>query len=112
MICGGPVHEQEKPIGLAELRCAQRALADKYSFVGVLEHQDESICQLTRSLGLQPGPYRPTPKAVHSYAVPRDFELAHARKYVLDNILYADALARFREQRGEYPECIPKGTSR
>jgi len=60
--------EQEKPVGLTELRCAQRALADRYSFVGVLERQEETICQLTRALGLQPGAYKPTPKAVRRCA--------------------------------------------
>jgi hypothetical protein len=64
MLCGGAVHEQEAAVGLAELRCAQRSLANHYSFVGILEEQSETVCQLTHALGLRPGPYAPTPKAV------------------------------------------------
>jgi hypothetical protein len=233
MLCGGPVHEQEASIGLAELRCAQRSLASHYSFVGILEEQAETVCQLTHSLGLRPGAYAPTPRAVHRcagrnrearvlahersvgcglpllthptppptahhplptarpvwahpasaaggasctmyetghalaiqliwtgpgpggkpvlppgaggsgisvlpvtvtlqlvfrphaaashapnadrcpapcgrrYPIPADFELAHARKFIMDNELYKDALNRFFEQRKQYPECVP-----
>jgi hypothetical protein len=68
MLCGGPVHEQESSIGLAELRCAQRSLSNHYSFVGILEEQAETVCQLTHSLGLRPGAYAPTPRSVHRCA--------------------------------------------
>eukprot|EP00962_Isochrysis_galbana_P037718 scaffold13249_cov118-Isochrysis_galbana.AAC.10 len=111
MLCGGAVHEQEAAIGLAELRCAQRSLANHYSFVGILEEQAETVCQLTHSLGLRPGPYAPTPRAVHRYQIPKDFELAHARKYIMDNELYEDALNRFSDQRKQYPECVPSSES-
>jgi hypothetical protein len=73
---------------------------------------------MDRLFSLQFGPVPPPPtprmpthvrlRVERRYPIPSDFELAHARKYIMDNELYQDALNRFFEQRKLYPECAPR----
>ena len=108
MLCGGLVHEQEGQVGGSELRCAQRSLANHYSFIGLLEHAEESMCLLGKQLGLRPHDFKYEDRKVHGYAPPLDFELAHGKKYAMDVELYRFAVAQFEKQLDLHPECTAR----
>ena len=105
MLCGGAVHEQEKRIGGVELRCAERSLANHYSFIGLLERPSESLCLLSKQMGMRPRELRLVEKKMQHYRVPPEFELAHGAKYAMDVQLYRFAVGRFHRQLDEHPEC-------
>jgi len=52
MICGPTAHGH--PLGLNEehLKCAMRKLIDSYAFVGIQERFNESLCLLSKHMGI------------------------------------------------------------
>lgn len=105
MLCGGTVHEQEAPVGLEELRCAERSLLHHYSYVGLLEQYEASLCLLQHELGIRPTNGHFSTKKIRLYPVPDDFRLAHGRKYAMDTPLYRMAERLFFARLREHPDC-------
>ena len=103
MLCGGAVHEQERPVGLAGRDCALRSL-QRYALVGLVEEQAASVCLLMRSLGLRPQGALDA-REIHAYPVAPDFELAHGSKYAMDLALHEAAGRHLARQLRDSPEC-------
>jgi hypothetical protein len=63
MICGPPAYSSPRPVNASHFACALHNLMHAYSFVGVQERYDESVCVLSRLLGLPPGQVSAFPDA-------------------------------------------------
>ena len=52
MLCGATAHSHPLSVSEAQLRCAMRNLLDSYVIVGIQERFNESLCLITKHLGL------------------------------------------------------------
>ena len=102
MICGADAHDASVPLPDTALDCAKKHLRHHYAFVGTLERRDESLCLLTKVLGI-PNTKAPSSEKLrgpttHTQAAPANFLTQFSAYLRLDDQLYelADSLLEAR----------------
>jgi len=107
MICGAVGMKVVGPAEEDVLRCALHHLTHDFMVVGVTERMRESLCVMSRVLGVPP-PTTPPPLVNYNqyrHLSPQDARAVPDYYVRLDQVLYDYANSRLDALLLQYPEC-------